>query len=277
MLGSSGLAVVTDLSEADWVAASLQEIGDRVALSSVLPPGLGAYARILHPAGAVRSYDTPPEPWPNDVTWSQIAAMTGRRMHPRVQFDSLIGVSRYGGHRDWEAKIGTLSPELWEALTDVLARHTSGAGSAYFALWDGWGWDAGQRGSVVATTEDQPATSYRMNWASKPDAFPPEVMRGPRLSLPGRHYSLFKGPLDAWPSVFFGNAEGEWQSPQLCWPHDRAWCVATEIDFDSTYVGGPPALIAAVLEDPRFESYPAEPTDRVDMGGDELNGLPESL
>jgi hypothetical protein len=163
-------------------------------------------------------------------------------MHPRVQFDSLIGVER-GGDPDWEAEIGSLTPELWEALVDFLAAQTADSSSCYFGLWDGWGWGG-------------------------------EVMRGPRLSADGRDYMLFTGALDRWASLFVGEREHHWQSPQLCWPEDRSWCVATEIDFDSTYIGGSTELIAAVTADGRFESCPAEPSDRVDYAGDEINGVP---
>jgi hypothetical protein len=53
------------------------------------------------------------------------------------------------------------------------------------------------------------------------------------------------------------------QSPNLWWPDDRAWCVASEIDFRSTYVGGSRALIDRVFDDERFEALPARLTDRV--------------
>lgn len=57
----------------------------------------------------------------------------------------------------------------------------------------------------------------------------------------------------------------------LFWPGDRAWCVATEIDLDSTYVGGSVELIADLLADPRLEAFPAEVTDDVTAGSDEIN------
>jgi hypothetical protein len=50
-------------------------------------------------------------------------------------------------------------------------------------------------------------------------------------------------------------------SPNLWWPDDRAWCVATEIDLAWTYVGGPAALISDVLANPRLEAQPASPDD----------------
>ncbi|MGH3333101.1 MAG: hypothetical protein ACRDPJ_17530 [Nocardioidaceae bacterium] len=31
---------------------------------------------------------------------------------------------------------------------------------------------------------------------------------------------------------------------------DRAWCEATEIDFDSTLVGGSPSLVEKIVTDP---------------------------
>jgi hypothetical protein len=61
------------------------------------------------------------------------------------------------------------------------------------------------------------------------------------------------------------------QSPNLFWPADKAWCVATEIDLDSTYVGGSAALIAAILSDERLEAFPADVTDDITAGSDEIN------
>jgi hypothetical protein len=267
MCPSSAIEFIDDVSVGNWLSESLRKIDGQVTLSCVLPPSFQAYARILHPVGAVRSQDEREEPWPDDVSWSEIAAMTGRQMHPRVQFDSLIGVER-GGARDWEAEIGTLEPKLWAALSEVLAGHTADPSSCYFALWDGWGWDSGQFATLRF------AGSAELTSGSEPPLFPEQVMRGPRLSLEDRAYMLFEGPLDAWPSLFVDRLERHWQSPQLCWPPDRSWCAATEIDFDSTYVSGSVELIAALLDDPHFESYPVQPTDRVDYRGDEINGVP---
>jgi hypothetical protein len=37
------------------------------------------------------------------------------------------------------------------------------------------------------------------------------------------------------------------QGPNLWWPVDRAWCVASEIDLPWTFVGGSTKLIDAVI------------------------------
>jgi hypothetical protein len=65
---------------------------------------------------------------------------------------------------------------------------------------------------------------------------------------------------------FFGR-----QSPNIWWPDDQARCVATEIDFAWTYVGGSTAAIEAVLADPRLEALPARATHRFTHDSDLLN------
>lgn len=61
------------------------------------------------------------------------------------------------------------------------------------------------------------------------------------------------------------------QSPNLFWPTDRAWCVATQIDFDSTLVAGTRALIDALLNEPTLDAWPIQPDDPVASDGDHLN------
>ncbi len=61
------------------------------------------------------------------------------------------------------------------------------------------------------------------------------------------------------------------QSPNLFWPADLAWCVATEIDLPCTYVGGSAALVEEVLAHPAFEAWPADPSDPVSYDSDDVN------
>jgi hypothetical protein len=209
---------------------------------------------------------------PEAVTWETIAAETGRKMHPRVQFDSLIGAER-GESRAYEPYVGDMPPSLLSALCDVLARHTATPERCWFCLWEGWGWVDGAPSAAVVllseTDDDDPVIDM-------PAAFPPEVINGPRVSLPGRDYILFDGPLVA--ATDLGWRTGELvkdvdadtpidpdefspQAPSLFWPEDHAWCVATEIDLDSTYVGGSEAMVDTLLADPRFEAWRAELDD----------------
>jgi hypothetical protein len=200
-------------------------------------------------------------------------------MHPRVQFDSLIGAER-GESRSYEPDVGELPPSLLSDLCGVLAAHTATPERCWFCLWEGWGWvDGAPSAAIITDSADEPAIEM-------PPAFPPDIMDGPRVSLPGRDYILLEGPLaaatelgwrigelvrGAYPDVDIDTVEFEPQSPNLFWPEDRAWCVATEIDLDSTYVGGSEALVRAILADPRFEAWRAGLDDPIDSGGDDVN------
>jgi hypothetical protein len=165
-----------------------------------MPAIFDAYARILHPARTSRGQQVP---------WAAVAEQAAGRMHRLVQFDSLVGASRYGPQREVEP--GSID------------RSRSAAGT----------------------------------------------IDGPRVSIPDRDYILLEGALGA--ATGFDD-----EPPSIFWPDDRAWCVATEIDLDSTYVGGSQALIPALFDDPRFEAWPAEPDDRVDAGADTINPTPSA-
>ena len=170
------------------------------------------------------------------------------------------------------------------ALCEVLAADTASPERCWFCLWEGWGWIAGSSSgpAAIVAAGQGPARSVRV-----PPAFSAEIMDGPRVSLPGRDYILFEGPLTAATEMgWHGGAllsatypeldvDPDWlqpQSPNLFWPVDRAWCVATEIDLDSTYVGGSRALIESLVQDARFEAWPAHLDDPIDAASDTING-----
>jgi hypothetical protein len=276
------LRPVTDVAAAAWVVEGVGEFGSGV--NALVPSGFDAYARILHPAwpanGATAADDV------ERVTWAEVAAATGRQVHPRVQFDALVGAER-GESRPYEPDVGKLPPSLLSALCDLLGEHTATPDRCWFCLWDGWGWVHGSPsvGVLVARDTRGPAEPAEP-MIEVPPAFSAEILDGPRVSLPGRDYILLAGPLAAagdlgWrvgellsvahPNDDFDPDEFEPQSPSIFWPEDRAWCVATEIDLDSTYVGGSRELIEALLGDPRFETWPAGLQDPVHSGGDDVN------
>jgi hypothetical protein len=109
--------------------------------------------------------------------------------------------------------------------------------------------------SVSVTTPDPPAL-IRAAWP------------GPRIHLPARDYLLFEAPLAAVPG--FGKSVDN-QSPNLFWPDDHAWCVATEIDLFCTLVAGPEALADALLSEPRLEAWRVDPGDPVTYDSDLVN------
>jgi hypothetical protein len=232
-------ATAADAGPAGWVQAGLRGFGESVL--SVVPAGFQAYARIFHPAQR-RDGDT----W-NPVSWREVAAANGRVAHRAMQWCSLVGsCSSAGGSRPqsgiWDAEPaeGHLDPDLAIVLADLLAGQTTTPQRCWCAVWDGYG------GLV------------------------PAAERAPSFEIPQRRMLLLASPVRAvgTSSLQVGPC---WQSPNLWWPDDRAWCVATEIDLMTTYVGGSHGCVRAVLGHPAFEAAAVQPSDGVAYHSDPLN------
>jgi hypothetical protein len=259
-VSSDGLIQTDDLTAAAWISPRLGAFGSGVR--GIIPAGFEAYARILHPA------DSADEP----VRWSAVAEACGKVAHPLMQFHTLVGVGPYEYDVDsaaWSGAVpdqGDLEPEALAALLDVLARYTAPAQRCWFGVWEGYGW-LRPGGPVVFASNDgtpPPPASDRRFAKMDYDA---------RVELPQRKYLLFSGLLEAafeigdWPTA-------QWflpHSPNLFWPDDVSWCVATEIDLFCTYVGGTRELIDELLADDRLEVWEAHLDDPVTADSDLLN------
>jgi hypothetical protein len=231
------LEFVRDVSVADWVGGRLAPWGDRT-LGIVVPRGYEAYVRILH---------QPSLPDGTPTTWAHVCAATGSEPHALMQWCN-VGAG-WPGQEPYE---GSLESQPLAVLADVLSRFTRGW--CYFALWEGYGWMHGS-----------PAHGF-LGGRAIPPAFPPDVMSGPRLRLPAREYLLFRGQLTdvlhlGW--TYPGGTD-DLQSPNLMWPADRSWCVATEIDFDSTLVGGTEELAESLLATDGLEAWRVDVSDTLD-------------
>jgi hypothetical protein len=161
-------------------------------------------------------------------------------------------------------------------LCGLLGRSTTDAGRCFFALWDGWSWVHG--GSVIGRIElvhpGLARTGSRTESAGgPPSAFSAAELSRPRLVLPGREYMLLSGPLSAAGKIGDPGGLGgfEPRSPNLFWPADHAWCVASEIDFDSTLVGGTTELISAILDEPGLDAWSVGPEDSLAYDADRIN------
>jgi len=126
-----------------------------------------------------------------------------------------------------------------------------------FCIWDGYGWD-----HQVVLSSGPPGAADEL----LADPIPFEVRDGPRVRLPNRDYFLYEGALrdaTAW-------LDSKGQSPNLWWPEDQSWCVATEIDLPWSYVGGSHQLASDLLSDDRLEALPAQPDDPLHSDDDRL-------
>jgi hypothetical protein len=257
---SPTLRVSNDVAAAAWIAPRLG--GEPGAVTRTVPSGYPAYARICHPAA---DHDGRP------VTWSHVAQATGRQIHPLMQWHALAGspdpLNLCGAL--WpgsDPQRGHLVPELLGPLCELLAHHTRTPECCFFCLWEGHSWT---RGGYATTGLDSEAPI--------PPALSIKTTRRRRvLLIAGRDYVLLTGPLPAalqigwWHSVDWFNP----QSPNVFWPADQTWCVASEIDFDSTLLGGSTELIDAILQAPTFDSWPVEPDDSLAANADQLNRVP---
>lgn len=208
-------------------------------VTSIVPAGFERYARILHPA--TTDADS------RQVRWSAVAAANGRVAHGAMQWQGITGrLSRetcQSGVWDNEPQEGSLPASIGSILAETLAEHTTTADHCWFGVWEGFG------------------------------ALPDEARTAPCFEIPARRFHLFRGPLTA---ILESVENHPWlQSPNIWWPQDRSWCVATEIDFMSTYLAGSRSCVQDVLNRADLEAYEVAPTDGISIDGDVINPLPD--
>lgn len=206
-------------------------------------------------------------------------------MHPEVQWANISGS---------ELQEASSAPDLWtegptvgylprpyaERLADLLAHHTSTPERVWFGVWDGWSGlgDPESRAPLRRSYRPRnPRALGRPGWllgAFRPRPRPREPLPAPIFRLPNRGYYLFRGPLGAITDSF--DVPSFPVPANLCWPEDRAWCVATDIDLAWTYLGGSEACVTSVLADPAIEALPAEIGHRITHDSDQINRPPRS-
>jgi hypothetical protein len=255
-MGWQTLPLSEEVHAADWIRERLHPFAQDVG--SVVPSGFAAYARIFHPASIAGRPDV-------DVRWSDVAALSGKTVHPEMQFHAIAPPAQDPEPRVHQPRLGILSDGQARALDALLSQHSAAPNSCWFCLWDGYGY-LHPGGTAVFVAARPPFARVRvglrrlqLRWA-KPR---PPRLDGPRVRLPGRDYLLFRAPI--------AEALGWEDGPNLWWPDDHAWCVASEIDFPYTYVGGSQELIAAIIDDPEIEALPATPTDGITYDSDRIN------
>lgn len=243
------------MHRADWIAARLAPWEDEYTITVVVPAGFEAYARVLHPVETAENGN-------RLVRWADVAAWSAMPLRKDAQFHSIAlpptapgGPPPYGSQGPQE---GSLYLPDAEVLAAIGRDWTATPQDCWFCVWDGFGWDTASTFAALTRT-GQPREVIE---EPRPDPVPGPVREGPRVHLPHRDYLLYTGPAEA--VVTLASLDGTWgQCPNIWWPADRAWCVASEIDLQWTYVGGPRGLIDAVLADDRIEALPAAPDDPV--------------
>jgi hypothetical protein len=172
-----------------------------------------------------------------EVRWAEVATWGGKVIHPEVQFHALV--QSLPPHElgtepfVYPPANGVLPESQVQVLADLLSRHTNTPSECWFCLWVGYGY-------------------FESKQAAR------RVIPNPQ-----RSYFLFRGSTD--------EAAGWQDGPNIWWPDDRTWCVASEIDLPYTYVGGSKELIEEILERPGLEALPSEVSDGITYDSDKVN------
>jgi hypothetical protein len=266
------LSAGSDVHEVAWIRAALRDFDHTVG--SIVPPIFDAYARVFHSAYRRADEDEAV------VRWAAVAEANRRKMHPAAEWGSITGSWAYRdqpGVWDREPETGALPGEIAGRLLATLSAHTRDRGGACFGVWDGWGAPTG----MFFFTEDTPEAVRQRSQAAFDDevaAWRGLVDNAAPFELPQRRMHLLSGPLvaiedfyehyDRPSSLCLRNP------PSLWWPKDASWCVGTDVDLMTTYVGASGAAIEALLADDQLEVLAVPDSQSVTWQADTINPLP---
>jgi hypothetical protein len=261
-----------------WV---LERTHGWAVVHSLVPERFDAYARVFHPAARECEERDLPLPFSQtsrtgrlvragahgvawcEVSWSEVARANGKVAHPAMEWTAITGSYEYSwdgmqyGLWDEVPQRGSLPLRLTRRLGDALASFTRTPERCWCAMWEG-------DGDMVGLRSDE---------------------RLPRLAMRGRGMILASGPLARVTEKSFDDGfvtlAGEdgidddlYQSPSLWWPDDRAWCVATDVDLQTTYLGGSHELVEHLLNDAQLEVMRASAAQDVSLEADTVNPTP---
>lgn len=244
------------------------------------------------------------------TTWSAVAEAFGTRLHPLAQYGALVGMREdpngwqsmtAADGREFAAPIeGAIDADL---LARVVRHLLDGPTPGGAAVWEGWGGlltvlgEGNGRAMFTIPGGTDPRHSQMLGESTRDPFNRPfgrptlhegilskEVSDAPRLQLPGRGHVPFVGDL----AVF---ARDDWElevpwrdriseaygfpphahSPSLLWPDDHAWVLVTEVDYDSTVIGGSAAVVDAIVSDPELEAFVIPEGADLSWGGDAVN------
>jgi hypothetical protein len=261
-----GCELVEDFSAADWLLPLLSHRGGEVR--SWVPEVFDAYARVFYPIvrSGIRVGDKIADRDPASLRWSDVASRNGWTVHPEMAAAAVLRPAP-GARMDPDdvdaRNVGmTLGDGQFEALASILTRHTQTPDVTWYGLWEGYG-------------------DLMVGLAPTPGRRKVHRVDHPKvLELPDRNYLLYRAPIAAW--KVFRSAEHS-EVPDLWWPEDKSWIVATDTDFEWLYVGGTNECIAEVVASTEIEALSTLPGHRSWwIGSDSINDpdretLPEGM
>jgi hypothetical protein len=176
--------------------------------------------------------------------------------------DTVIG-SKWAGH---DPPIGAMDIQTLDALCRIFVSYTEDPSSCYFGLCTIQGW-------LEAFSADELKPLLSLPWerdhvvVASPLSGVDQIFRKP-AAVQMSFVSKQDDDVVSIPSP----ADLKWrEAPNLIWPANRTWLVASEVDFDSTLVGGSAELIEAIIKSPDLEAWQVQPTDSLAADADKIN------
>lgn len=270
------LSAARDVHGAAWVLAALRDFDFTVG--SIVPPVFEAYARVFHPASRRAGENVVA------VRWAEVADANGRTMHPAAQWGSITGSwekqssSIQPGGWEWQPSEGDLPWEIAQRLAAILAEHTDDPAATFFGVWEGWGIP-----QLIAAfpqgTPDEVRRQTRDAHDAEVAAWRGLLASAAVFQVPNRPMHLLQGPLAAIKDFYEPYSDLSRfcvrDPPSLWWPADARWCVGTDIDLMTTYVGGSRRAIEALLADEQLEAMAVTDDQSITWEADTINPLPD--
>lgn len=224
----------------DWIVERLRD-APRNTVAWLVPSSFEAYARVLHPV----------ENSSGITRWREAARWSGLSVGAETAFHHIaLPRARPPAPPPWDGQgplIGSLWPADASVILEALRSFTTTPDRCWFGVWTGYGHLDG------GPADDGVPESLATGLSPLP--------QGPIVSLSHQDYLILGGPVED----LVQPVATDWsdQTPNLAWPEDRAWFVATDIDLGSTYIGGPGALIERLVADERIEALRVAPEERL--------------
>jgi hypothetical protein len=142
---------------------------------------------------------------------------------------------------------------LFEIIASIGERHTSSPNRAWFAVWEGHGFDCrttriawqGPLDDATRRALEQERSRLRDEDERRNAAIRAALRQVPRFDLPNRTYYLLAGPVAAATRLHDPGSLSDWRRPDLFWP---------DHDFITELAGNVPSLTEIVTLDHQLET-----------------------
>lgn len=240
----------------DCSSVSREIDGDFDTVGSRVPTRYSSYVRILHAASLLDE---------RSVTWASVAAQTGQRLEASTRWRDLIGSNELlDGEMRWTGvdpfpgpPTGVELRNLGETLISISAGTDE---PCCYGIWSGWSMLA-QRDMAIGA---HPSSELRAKLGQRLGALNPSAISDPK-PLGDRYYRFGKARLGQVVCDTMGDElfQSLLWAPDVFWACDGSWFVHSDVELDSTLVGGSDRLCSAIVAQSDLEALPISVNEKV--------------